>query len=124
MNHGLSIAAVEALSDTLFLTGRLDPTHTYLIAYHAGIITGTTDPGTKPLRVHPDPAVDRIWISGAPARAVTVRVLDGQGRSVLQQPTRGAADLELQVAMLAPGLYTVLVEGPDVRMTQRFVRAR
>lgn len=124
LNYGVSIAEVEALGDTLILTGRMGPSDTYLIAYHAGIITGTSVPAAEALRVYPDPAVDRLWITGSSPQAERVRILDAHGRTVLQQPTGGDVDVEVGVEGLAPGLYTVLTEGPGIRLAQRFVRGR
>ena len=52
-----------------------------------------------------------------------IRVLDAAGRTVLAEGPSGATS-SLPVVGLAPGSYTLVVDGPDTRATARFVHSR
>ena len=80
--------------------------------------TGMVSHGTRRVSVHPDPAMDRITISGGPWTETTV--LDAQGRPAGTLAPSGQC---LQVASLAPGPYLLLLRAVDGRMAfARFVK--
>jgi hypothetical protein len=70
------------------------------------------------LGLWPNPAHHAVQLMGLPKGATSVRVLDGVGRIVLQQPVTGnpeAISLALP-SSLVPGLYTVQCGGASQRL--------
>jgi len=62
------------------------------------------------VRVYPNPGHDRVRFSGLGRGTWQVRVLDVRGAMVLQSPVHEAQ--ELDVGSLAPGFYTMALQGP------------
>ncbi|MBL7937852.1 MAG: T9SS type A sorting domain-containing protein [Flavobacteriales bacterium] len=78
-----------------------------------------------PFSLSPNPASDKVrlfWGGGTTASWITV--LDAQGRVVYQAGPLTKANLELSVAHLATGLYTVTVVDSKSQRIQRLVVAR
>jgi outer membrane protein assembly factor BamB len=61
--------------------------------------------------VAPNPAQDRLRISGMPTEGAVVVITDALGRSVWSQRTAGATTLDLDVTGLRSGIYSVQVNG-------------
>jgi hypothetical protein len=79
--------------------------------------------------VFPNPATDLATLVFTAEGSLTMRVLDGAGRTVVDRalPRTGAGLFRetLDVSALSPGLYTVLVTGADgQRGMSRFVVER
>jgi len=61
--------------------------------------------------LYPNPAVDRITLSGNVAGPGLVRVVDAAGRTVISRPVVGEVEsLSLDVSLLSSGRYMVLVD--------------
>lgn len=93
---------------------RLDP------ALNVGIADA---PPTNDLRLHPNPATDRLYITftgAANSGTRTVQVMDAAGRNCLQQMTN---DLRqgIDVSALANGTYVLQIDGGEA---QRFTISR
>jgi len=91
---------------------RMDPTCT----------VGMEEPRPLPrLELFPNPAGDRLTFKLGPnVRVELFRVMDAQGRVVMERT--GGPQRELDVAGIAPGVYTVRVDTDRGRMTGRFVK--
>jgi hypothetical protein len=95
-----------------------------LVRVDPALITSVTDaPASSTLRIHPNPASDRIFLSltdGQLPPTTSVEVLDGTGRIFLRQ--QGLATMSgLDISMLANGTYVLRMEGHPA---QRFTVAR
>ncbi len=78
--------------------------------------------GNGPLRIVPNPAREHITVSGVwPAGARNVEVLDVAGRVCRTVEVHGAS-LVIPVATLAPGAYTVRVQGDQAVSNAPFVK--
>ncbi|HRH71335.1 MAG TPA: T9SS type A sorting domain-containing protein [Flavobacteriales bacterium] len=74
--------------------------------------TGIGRIGEEVLRIFPNPAVDDLTVSfTAPGRAQKVIVMDASGRVVLRHLWASAGVQRMSTADLAPGIYTLTVEG-------------
>ena len=76
-----------------------------------------------PLHVAPNPVQDRLVLVGAQHRWQAMLVFDAQGRRVTLPSTPASADrVELDVSVLAPGLYHLVLIGDGRRSAGRFVK--
>ena len=109
-NHSHSTSGDETYTQTLTLTP-------------AGV--GINDPitGTEGFAIHPNPATDRITVEIPAGRSVTrLRVLDAQGRMLMDRSTNGQRTMNVAVDMLPPGSYSVELLSAEGALHQRFVR--
>ena len=79
------------------------------------------------LNIHPNPAGStlNVYLANAPEGSYLLRVLDMQGRIVMQKPgiQFSAGSLAIDTDRLAPGNYLLEVRGPDgLRKTEKFIR--
>lgn len=88
------------------------------------LITGINDIAGQGFALWPSPARDMITVRVPAGSVAEVRVMvtDASGRRVLEQRTPYTSNLELSLADLANGTYTVLVVHGDARWETRFVK--
>lgn len=85
--------------------------------------TGIVDPATTPLILHPNPASFMATVSWpGPSAPATVELIDARGARVQADVRRFADRVELDVAALPAGLYTVRLSGHALVGTARLVR--
>ncbi len=72
----------------------------------------------KPVRLFPNPASSRVWISSELVRC-TVSVFDSQGKLVHR--TEGPGDLEIDVSQFRQGMYLFQVQGEDAMSTSHIL---
>lgn len=95
---------------------------TFTICDEAPIITGIQEAVTGDLRVWPVPASESITVEGLPAGTRAMRLLDMQGRLVLQHGVLAAGQQHLSIAGLAPGAYVLRTDGAEPRSVSVVVR--
>lgn len=72
-------------------------------------------------RIYPNPARDFVKVMVADGNARTIRLLDLNGRILLEQPA--ASDNTLNLSALPAGTYVLQIESADGRLAQqRFIR--
>lgn len=88
------------------------------------LISGINDLAGQGFALWPSPARDMITVRVPAGSAAEVRVMitDASGRRVLEQRTPYTSNLDLSLAGLANGTYTVLVVHGDARWEARFVK--
>ena len=72
-------------------------------------------------RLYPNPATDQVCLSGAGIQPTTIRVLDALGRCMVQQQTV-AGNTCVELAALAPGIYSVLLVGQGSEVRRSLVK--
>jgi hypothetical protein len=88
--------------------------------YGPDFSTGVSTTALPPsLTIWPVPTADQLSI-GPLEKVRNLRVIDLQGRTVLEQAVNGQATATLQVAALEPGVY--LLRANDGRLLGRFVK--
>jgi len=96
---------------------------TFTICDEAPTITGIVAPGRETaLRAWPVPVDDVLTLDGVLPGGERVIVRDAQGRRVLVQRVERMGSLILDLGLLAPGAYTVHVEGPMPQVARVVVR--
>ncbi len=94
---------------------------TAMSAPHQVLFTGVGAHGTDRPMLWPSPVGDVLHVRPPAGPPRQLAVLDEQGRVV--HAARIVADpMRIDVAHLAPGLYTVLVSGVDGNWAQRFIK--
>ena len=88
------------------------------LALDVRIAQGVRDNDKGLLVLSPNPATDMLHLASRIPISGDVRVVDAAGRVVLSARGIGAQQVQLDVAALAPGQYTVLLE----TMAQRFTK--
>lgn len=83
--------------------------------------TGVTERSGAVFGVYPNPAQDRVMLTGdLPTATATVEVLDPLGRVVFSQQRSLAADPSIDIAGWPSGAYSLRIgQGPVVRFTKR-----
>ena len=86
-----------------------------------------TDEKGGTLNIHPNPAGStlNVYLANAPQGSYRLRILDMQGRIMLQQPGMqwSGGSIPVDTDKLAPGNYILEVQGPDgLRKTEKFIR--
>jgi len=81
-----------------------------------------TDLGSGSISLYPNPAHDQVTVAGDPLRAgAVIEVVDGLGRTVLQTYS-ATGETVLNVSLLVPGIYHVLVHMPGgTTQSQRLI---
>jgi len=82
-----------------------NPTSGYIARIGYGWL-GINEHVSSPLRIHPNPAHDRVWISLPGSSASTVQLIDQQGRPVREEKMSGG-QVEVDVRGISPGSYMV-----------------
>lgn len=86
--------------------------------------TGMDEPtGVATLAIYPNPANDKIYITGAITGELLVQLSDCTGRQVLAQ-TITAGNTTIDIANLANGMYVVQVAGTNHAACQKLVISR
>lgn len=81
-------------------------------AFHVCIGTdgiGMDEHGLAALLLYPDPATERLFIQGLPARSFSLRIIDVMGREARSERISAGVD----VHALPPGPYTLIVQDRD-----------
>jgi hypothetical protein len=73
------------------------------------------------LQAYPSPATDRLELRSSRSLSGTVQVLNAAGQQVLTTAYSGTAHT-LQVATLAPGIYTLHLQTAEGSQSLRFVK--
>jgi len=79
---------------------------------------------TRTVTIHPNPAKDMVSITlpnTLPA-GTRARLFDATGRAIAVRVERQADQLRMDVSPLAPGAYTVEVNGEGLHATGRLVK--
>lgn len=71
------------------------------------------------LNVHPNPAQQKVYLQTNLSKA-QLKIIDGQGRIVMQQPWVQPAPLQLNA--LKPGYYTIILQAEDAIQTARLMK--
>ncbi|QQR85569.1 MAG: T9SS type A sorting domain-containing protein [Flavobacteriales bacterium] len=85
---------------------------------------GVNELNAAQLTVMPVPANDRLTILGLPAGDLTLRLVDVNGKVVLEQLLVVNGAVNVDVATLAPGAYSLMLMAADAARTERVVIAR
>ncbi|MBK6831489.1 MAG: S8 family peptidase [Flavobacteriales bacterium] len=88
------------------------------------LVTGINEVAAQGFALWPSPAHDMITVRvpAGSASEVSVMITDASGRRVMEQRAPYASNVQLSLAGLANGTYTVLVVHGDLRWETRFVK--
>lgn len=91
-----------------------------------GIVTVRFENGTKPpMNVFPNPVKDRATISWSQTEAVSLKVLDAQGRTLMEwtlEESRTGGSRILDLSSYSPGIYFVRLASRNDQETQRVIK--
>ena len=110
-----------------YQTGNAGSVDTFLATYpYSTVGTEEHDQRSSSIGVYPNPATERVHLNvPGLASGGILRMYDPAGRVVVQQATRPGQDtLQIDVAALAPGSYTVELQDREGRRTARVVVQR
>ncbi|MFB6258539.1 MAG: T9SS type A sorting domain-containing protein [Flavobacteriales bacterium] len=95
---------------------------------HSVLIESIRDQNGKELapKLYPSPGKDRLNIQLSSVFHGKVRVMDLQGRALLEQELSGSSDLRFNTSGLAPGLYLVEIRDPlsGLREVRKWTKSR
>ncbi len=82
--------------------------------------TGIVELGTEPLSIHPVPCMDRLTVEAT--AAAPWRIIDMQGRTVLEDRFEQTGAATLPTETLQPGSYVLHLAAPNAPRMARFVK--
>ncbi len=90
------------------------------------IVTGIDETDLAAFAVWPSPARDVLMVSVPTfeGSSAMLNIQDARGRVVMEQGIGSRTLIEIPLQGLAPGTYTVVLQGEDTRMQQRFVKVQ
>ncbi|MTI23987.1 glycosyl hydrolase [Fulvivirga kasyanovii] len=77
---------------------------------------------SESLRLYPNPANDKIFLSGLPQDVSEVLIYDASGRTQSLKSTDGSQNLSLDIRHLVKGLYFIRIQSKDEVITRSFMK--
>jgi PKD repeat protein len=92
-----------------------------IVPFTAVVQTGISDIGGQAIKIYPNPADDRLYISRLDA-AADIILYDLAGQKLIDKKVDSNTDISLDISYLSTGIYSLKIAGQDINLTKMVIK--